>query len=315
MKQVFINIALLLIVSLIPVAVKAEEPVEVLEFEPVIMVPLVLDQDGDGLSNEEEERLGTFPDNCDSDEDGLFDAIEVGIIKPADPEAENDCHGLEPAGSNYRNPNFLDPLNPDSDGDGLLDGEEDFNGNGWVDSDESDPTLEDTDRDDISDGIEAFADFDEDGIPDFDLSLITAGPECSPPDNIYDLDCDGRPNWVDVDSDADGCPDLEEGGRIDRNSNGIPDVYDNEAKQCAQASDSGGGGVSFGGSGSAPSSDEDELAGPVSTPAWLTDQTGGSACTLTSNIPSNSIGLFIIFPVFFLLFLRRTTDAVRCTTF
>ena len=56
------------------------------------------DSDGDGLSDDREEELGTDPNDPDSDDDGLNDGDEVGL--------------------------GTDPLNPDSDGDGILDGDE-----------------------------------------------------------------------------------------------------------------------------------------------------------------------------------------------
>jgi len=61
------------------------------------------DIDGDGLSNEEEEVLGTDPEKVDTDEDGLSDREEVKIY-------------------------HTDPLDQDSDGDSYLDGEEIENG-------------------------------------------------------------------------------------------------------------------------------------------------------------------------------------------
>ena len=57
------------------------------------------DIDGDGLSNEEEEILGTDPENPDTDGDGLSDREEVKIY-------------------------HTNPLHEDTDGDGYLDGEE-----------------------------------------------------------------------------------------------------------------------------------------------------------------------------------------------
>ena len=57
------------------------------------------DSDQDGLTDEEETKLGTNPDSVDSDDDGLFDRQEVKVYK-------------------------TDPLNADTDGDGYLDGEE-----------------------------------------------------------------------------------------------------------------------------------------------------------------------------------------------
>jgi hypothetical protein len=57
------------------------------------------DLDGDGLSNQTEVHLGTFPEMADSDGDGLGDALETMVL-------------------------FSDPLNRDSDGDGISDGAE-----------------------------------------------------------------------------------------------------------------------------------------------------------------------------------------------
>jgi hypothetical protein len=62
-------------------------------------MPGFIDSDQDGLSDEEELRLGTDPYNVDTDNDGLFDYEEVKVYG-------------------------TDPLNPDTDGDGYTDGEE-----------------------------------------------------------------------------------------------------------------------------------------------------------------------------------------------
>jgi MYXO-CTERM domain-containing protein len=47
-----------------------------------------------------------------------------------------------------------DPTNPDTDGDGLLDGEEDIDGDGFVDPTETDPRESDTDDGGEDDGPE-----------------------------------------------------------------------------------------------------------------------------------------------------------------
>ncbi|MFC1678102.1 hypothetical protein ACFLZ9_00015 [Patescibacteria group bacterium] len=57
------------------------------------------DTDQDGLTDEEERRLGTNINSIDSDNDGLFDREEVEVYN-------------------------TDPMNPDSDGDTYLDGQE-----------------------------------------------------------------------------------------------------------------------------------------------------------------------------------------------
>lgn len=60
---------------------------------------VIPDQDHDGLSDEEEKGLGMDSNNIDSDDDGLFDREEVRVYK-------------------------TNPLKPDTDGDGFLDGNE-----------------------------------------------------------------------------------------------------------------------------------------------------------------------------------------------
>lgn len=59
-----------------------------------------VDTDEDGLTDDEEDELGTDPSNPDSDDDGLQDGEEVNGDNPTD------------------------PLNPDTDGDGATDGDE-----------------------------------------------------------------------------------------------------------------------------------------------------------------------------------------------
>lgn len=65
--------------------------------------PPVADEDGDGLSDQEEKELKTNPKSSDSDQDDLFDLEEVRVYK-------------------------TNPTNPDSDQDGFLDGKEVYNG-------------------------------------------------------------------------------------------------------------------------------------------------------------------------------------------
>jgi hypothetical protein len=65
------------------------------------------DPDVDGLSNLEEQSLGTDPQSDDTDDDGLSDAVEDG---------GGEFISVTQTGT--------DPLNADTDGDGLSDGVE-----------------------------------------------------------------------------------------------------------------------------------------------------------------------------------------------
>lgn len=71
------------------------EPVERIEN----LKSKIIDTDGDGLADDDEERLGTSLYKVDTDGDGLSDREEIMVYK-------------------------TDPLNPDTDGDGYLDGGE-----------------------------------------------------------------------------------------------------------------------------------------------------------------------------------------------
>jgi hypothetical protein len=68
-----------------------------------------VDRDGDGLRDVLEAVLGTDPERADSDGDLLSDGAEVGF----DGDPLNYTSGVDP-----------DPLNPDTDGDGVPDGQD-----------------------------------------------------------------------------------------------------------------------------------------------------------------------------------------------
>ena len=137
------------------------------------------DQDGDGLSNWLENRIGTNPCDPDSDNDGVEDGREWdagpdtdgdGVINPLDPDDDGDC-----IPSDYEI--FIDidqdgipsSLDEDSDGDGKPDiyegtGDNDCDGipNFWDPDDADGPCAF---GDDDGDLIPNFADYDEaDGI-------------------------------------------------------------------------------------------------------------------------------------------------------
>ncbi len=113
-------------------------------------------------------------DKKDSDCDGLNDAEEFGNTypggmrtDPANPDTDGDgiLDGVEAGRASSVDPmctyggdqdlnTRTNPTNPDSDGDGLRDGLEDKNQNGRVDANETDATNPDSDFDGLPDGTE-----------------------------------------------------------------------------------------------------------------------------------------------------------------
>ncbi|MFT6045670.1 MAG: hypothetical protein ACI9WC_001371, partial [Arenicella sp.] len=221
------------------------------------------DQDDDGLTNAEEATAGTDPTNPDSDGDGFNDGEEVtGVDDPSTPAVPDGPS--EPADICDPDPNVgacdqdddgltndeeailgTDPTNPDTDGDGLKDGEEVITTNpsdacdpdpnvGACDQDDdgltndeeaaagTDPTNPDTDGDGYNDGEEVT------GVDDPSTTAVPAGPSspldpCDPDDQVVacddDLDNDGLTNAEEAaagtdplnpDSDGDGYTDGEE---------------------------------------------------------------------------------------------------------
>ena len=98
----------------------------------------VEDKNQDGVLDADE----TDPCNADTDSDGIQDGTEEGVTTPvADPDGDGPLLGTD-TGVFIPDADLsttTDPLDDDSDNDGLLDGEEDIDGNGRVDDGENDP--------------------------------------------------------------------------------------------------------------------------------------------------------------------------------
>ncbi len=105
-----------------------------------VVAGLPKDSDGDGLTDDEEAKLGTDPFNKDTDGDGLTDGDEVKVYK-------------------------TNPLNPDTDFDGLKDGEE-------VLTYKTNPLERDTDKGGVADGHEVIEDHTNPLDPSDDLMLF-----------------------------------------------------------------------------------------------------------------------------------------------
>jgi len=178
-----------------------------------------VDSDGDGLSDEAEEKRGTDPNDPDTDGDGLNDGPEVNKYgtDPTDADTDNDKFDDGVETGQYD----TDPTDPDTDGDGLVDGAE-------IHDYGTDPTSADTDGDGYEDGAEVNryntaptdatdypeADSDDDGLPDSEEE--DRGTDPNDPDTDGDGLEDGAevsdygtdPNAVDTDND--GLTDREE---------------------------------------------------------------------------------------------------------
>ncbi len=165
-----------------------------------------------------EANYGKSESDLDGDGIGNVDEVRYGL-DPLDPDSDGDGirDGLEPEWSvDTDGDGFVNALDADSDDDGLLDGVEDENLNGVVSYGETDPLNPDTDDDGLLDGEE---DFNFNGIVDAG-ELIPLVPD-SDDDGLkdgeerfwsVDTDDDGLINALDADSDSDGLIDGYETG-------------------------------------------------------------------------------------------------------
>ncbi len=121
--------------------------------------PAAKDSDGDGLSDDDEARLGTDPNNADTDRDLVSDFVEVGPDKNKPLDTDGD--GIK------------DALDPDDDNDGIATRDEvtlarAANLSDDVDLDGKRNWLDDNaDNDTLLDGADGAADQNNNGKPDF----------------------------------------------------------------------------------------------------------------------------------------------------
>ena len=158
------------------------------------------DMDGDGLSDELEQNLGTNVSMADSDSDGFRDAFETAGGFPVDSDGDGS----------------IDALDLDSDND-------------------TRPDLSEGSRDTDGDTVFNIRDTDDDGD-----SISTRTEFVDGADHIHDADFNDTPNWLDTDADGDGLPDDEEGYGDDDSdgvplyldndgdNDGLPDFYEQD---------------------------------------------------------------------------------------
>ncbi len=204
--------------------------------------PAPTDTDGDGLTDAEEEVLGSDPNDADTDDDGVLDGDEPnysadtdgdGLINVLDPDSDDDgiLDGTElgittpDADTDVSAGNFVpdaDPttttsaVNPDTDYGGVPDGSEDPNHNGAIDAGELNPN-------DPADDVNPPLDSDGDGLSDEEEAVLGSDPNDADTDDDgvldgdepnagLDTDGDGLINVLDTDSDNDGLLDGTEMG-------------------------------------------------------------------------------------------------------
>jgi hypothetical protein len=147
--------------------------------------------------------------------------VDMGAYEMPDTDGDNLLDLLEEMTG-------TDPGDADTDDDGIIDGDEDYNLNGIRDADETDPRYPDTDSDGIQDGTELGYTLEDIG-PDTDLSVFQ--PDLYPYQTTdpleKDTDGDDIPDG-DEDANHDGAVDAGETnpGYGDTDNDGMPDGWE-----------------------------------------------------------------------------------------
>lgn len=229
------------------------------------------DTDGDGLSNDLEDQLGTDPNDADSDNDGLIDGEEPnpasdtdgdGAINPLDPDSDNDglIDGTE-AGKDCDDPDTsgvtcvpdadggattTSVLDADTDNGGVSDGVEDADHDGMIDRGETDPNEP---SDDIVPACSV----------DSDCGDLTSGMVCEDDQHVCVEGCRGVG--------GNGCPEGE-----------ICTSQDETIGECVPDTSEGGGGAGGGGEGAGSPDDGD--GDPIDGSYFVQ---GGCRCATTGS--------------------------------
>lgn len=174
------------------------------DFSDEVTFSVDIDTDEDGLTDKEEDILGTNPYNEDSDGDGLLDIDEVYNSHTDPTKADTNFDGITDGNQS---------LTSDFDGDGIRDiVDMDVDGDGTINDEDENPFTVpevDTDGDGLPDALEFLLgtnylnpDTDGDGVKDgeqyYNVSLSS------------DFDGDGILDVADTDDDDDGSNDAAE---------------------------------------------------------------------------------------------------------
>ncbi len=196
----------------------------------VQIIDLITDTDGDGVTDFEETcDYGTDPYSADTDGDGIDDGEEIFTVGTDPTEADSDFDGLDDLFEvvDVNNP-------PDSDGDGVIDANDDDD-----DGDTVPTATEDVDgdwdpTDDATDGEGSLVSLDLDDEVD---SVVTEDEDADGDGDASndDTDGDGWPDHLDTDDDDDGLDtedeDLDGDGDptdADTDGDGIPNYLEED---------------------------------------------------------------------------------------
>ncbi len=218
------------------------------------------DSDRDGLTDAEEVKFGSDPNNPDSDGDGLNDLYEWFLETDpnqadsdgdgiADADEDTDGDGL-PDGYEFEYVSTTAYMNPDTDDNGVPDGQDDWDGDGLNNQDEaaqgSDVLDPDSDRDGLTDAQEFEAgtnpnvkDSDGDGLTDFQEGQAGTNPLSA------DSDGDGVNDKLELETGFD--PNVpDDFAAVDSDGDGISDAAELDAGTDPNEADSDGDGLSDG---------------------------------------------------------------------
>ncbi|HFD88050.1 MAG TPA: hypothetical protein ENJ35_10290 [Gammaproteobacteria bacterium] len=157
------------------------------------------DSDLDGILNVDEKRIGTDPNNPDSDRDGIHDRVEADPLNPKNTDKDALINALDPDDDNDNVPTRQEVIIPE---DSSLTAK-----------------FKDTDGDGTPDHLDD--DDDGDGVP----TKVETTDSKGNVDLTKDTDKDGTPDYLDTDDDNDGKLTIDE-GTGDEDGDGIPDYLD-----------------------------------------------------------------------------------------
>ncbi|QHI70825.1 S8 family serine peptidase [Tichowtungia aerotolerans] len=191
--------------------------------------PLDADSDDDGILDGDEISQGINPNNPDSDGDGMPDGWEVKYgLNPAQYNADgdedkNEDGDLAPDGltNTEEYQNGTDPLDPDTDGDGMDDG--------WELDKGFNPLVNDADADADDDGLTNLEEYNrgtDPQDPDTDNDGVSDGQEVANGTDPLDpdLDGDGIPNKWELENGLD--PNLAADGGEDWDGDGLTNLQE-----------------------------------------------------------------------------------------